>query len=45
MYVNYLGIEDVDRLRAAFGPNLERLMEIKSRHDPRGIFTGIPVPS
>ncbi|MGI8658022.1 MAG: FAD-binding oxidoreductase [Candidatus Limnocylindria bacterium] len=42
MYVNYLGPDDIDRHRAAFGANLDRLMQIKARYDPDGLFQGIP---
>lgn len=44
MYVNYLGADDLDRARAAFGPNHDRLREVKDRYDPDGVFNG-PVSS
>jgi FAD/FMN-containing dehydrogenase len=37
-YVNYLGDDDGDRVRAAYGPNWERLVELKNRYDPDNIF-------
>ena len=42
MYVNYLGPDDIERHRAAFGANLDRLMQVKARYDPDGRFPGIP---
>jgi hypothetical protein len=38
-YVNYLAADDVgDAIRAAYGPNYERLREIKRRYDPDNVF-------
>jgi FAD/FMN-containing dehydrogenase len=37
-YVNYLAAEDVDRVRAAYGPNYDRLVELKRRYDPDNLF-------
>jgi FAD/FMN-containing dehydrogenase len=37
-YVNYLGDDDVDRVRAAYGPNWERLVALKRRYDPDNLF-------
>ena len=38
-YVNYLDSDDVgDSVRDAYGPNYERLREVKQRYDPRNIF-------
>jgi len=38
-YVNYLDADDVgDAVRAAYGPNYERLREIKRRVDPDNVF-------
>ena len=39
-YTNFMGSDDMDRVRAAYGPNLERLMEIKRRWDPDNVFRG-----
>jgi FAD/FMN-containing dehydrogenase len=38
MYANYADIGDADRHRALYGANLERLMQIKDRYDPDGVF-------
>ena len=38
-YVNYFDADDVgDAVRAAYGPNYERLREIKRRYDPENLF-------
>jgi FAD/FMN-containing dehydrogenase len=38
LYANYIGGDDVGRLEASFGPNLERLRQVKERYDPDGVF-------
>lgn len=38
MYANYADAGDADRHRALYGPNLDRLMRIKDRYDPEGVF-------
>jgi FAD/FMN-containing dehydrogenase len=37
-YTNYLGAEDHGRVGDAFGPNLDRLVELKRRYDPDNLF-------
>jgi hypothetical protein len=38
-YVNYLDDDDGnDAVRAAYGPNYDRLIEVKRRHDPDNVF-------
>ena len=38
-WLNYLGDDDgEDAIRAAYGPNYERLREIKRRYDPENVF-------
>jgi FAD/FMN-containing dehydrogenase len=37
-YVNYLGDDETDRVRAAYGPNWPRLVELKRRMDPDNFF-------
>jgi FAD/FMN-containing dehydrogenase len=38
VYVNDLGEEDEDRVRAAYGVNYERLAALKQRYDPTNLF-------
>jgi ABC-type Fe3+-hydroxamate transport system substrate-binding protein len=41
VYVNYLGTMDLEgsnRIRAAYGPNYERLVELKRTYDPDNRF-------
>lgn len=37
-YVNYLDRDERERAASAYGDNLARLRDLKSRHDPDGIF-------
>ncbi len=37
-YVGYLGDDESDRVRSAYGANYERLVEIKRRYDPNNLF-------
>jgi FAD/FMN-containing dehydrogenase len=37
-YTNYLSADDYDRVRQAYGPNYERLVELKRRYDPGNLF-------
>ena len=37
-YTNYLSADDHDRVRQAYGPNYERLVELKRRYDPDNLF-------
>jgi hypothetical protein len=37
-YTNYLSAEDYDRVRHAYGPNYNRLVELKRRYDPDNLF-------
>jgi FAD/FMN-containing dehydrogenase len=38
VYVNFMTEEETDRVGAAYGPNWDRLVEIKRRYDPENLF-------
>jgi len=38
VYVNYVAVDEVDRIRAAYGPNWDRLVALKRRWDPDNVF-------
>jgi len=38
VYVNYLGDDESARTRDAYGPNYERLVNLKRRYDPANLF-------
>jgi hypothetical protein len=38
-YLNYLGEEGEDTIKAAFGPNYERLLAVKKKYDPENFFS------
>jgi FAD/FMN-containing dehydrogenase len=38
VYVNYLGNEGEERIRAAYGTNYERLVTLKNKYDPMNLF-------
>ena len=38
VYVNYLAADEEDRIRQAYGPNYDRLVELKRRYDPDNLF-------
>ena len=38
VYVNYLGDDEPDRVRAAYGANWDRLLDLKRRWDPDNVF-------
>jgi FAD/FMN-containing dehydrogenase len=38
VYVNFLTDDESDRIKAAYGPNYQRLEEIKEKYDPRNLF-------
>jgi berberine-like enzyme len=37
-YVNYIAVDEPDRIRAAYGPNWDRLVRLKRRWDPDNVF-------
>jgi hypothetical protein len=39
-YSNFVGGDELDRVQAAYGPNLARLVEVKRRWDPENVFRG-----
>ncbi|MGF6726009.1 FAD/FMN-containing dehydrogenase [Paraburkholderia sp. GAS41] len=38
VYVNFMTEEEAGRIGAAYGPNYERLVAVKTRYDPRNLF-------
>jgi FAD/FMN-containing dehydrogenase len=40
VYVNDLGADEADRVRAAYGANYDRLVAVKARYDPENFFRG-----
>jgi FAD/FMN-containing dehydrogenase len=38
VYVNFLTEDEADRIRAAYGPNYDRLVQIKDKYDPENFF-------
>jgi FAD/FMN-containing dehydrogenase len=37
-YVNYLGLDATPQLKASYGDNYDRLVEVKTRYDPDNLF-------
>ena len=37
-WLNYLGDDQDDAIRSAYGPNYDRLVEVKRRYDPDNVF-------
>jgi FAD/FMN-containing dehydrogenase len=37
-YVNYLADDEGDRVPTAYGPNYDRLVQVKGRYDPQNLF-------
>ena len=40
VYLNYLDRDEAARTREGFGPNYERLCQVKADYDPKGLFLG-----
>lgn len=38
VYVNFMTAEESDRVKAAYGPSYERLLELKRKYDPTNLF-------
>jgi FAD/FMN-containing dehydrogenase len=38
VYINFMTQEEGARIREAYGPNYDRLVEIKKRYDPQNLF-------
>jgi FAD/FMN-containing dehydrogenase len=38
VYVNNLGVEGADRVKAAYGANYDRLLALKTAYDPTNFF-------
>jgi FAD/FMN-containing dehydrogenase len=38
VYVNFMTAEETDRVRSAYGPNYDRLAEVKRKYDPNNLF-------
>ncbi|WP_394729356.1 FAD-binding oxidoreductase [Altererythrobacter sp. GH1-8] len=41
VYLNYLDRDEAARKRAGFGPNYDRLCEVKKKYDPNNLFSGV----
>lgn len=37
-YVNFMTAYEADRVRSAYGPNYERLVQVKRKYDPDNLF-------
>jgi len=45
--MNYAADDEADRVDAAYGPNIDRLRDVKQRYDPDNLFRlnlNIPLP-
>ncbi|WP_410813468.1 FAD-binding oxidoreductase [Micromonospora sp. 067-2] len=43
-YPNFLAPDQNEQVVHAYGPNTTRLLDVKQRYDPRGVFTATPLP-
>jgi hypothetical protein len=39
VYVNYLGVEGADRVKAAYGSKYDKLVAVKTKYDPGNLFS------
>ena len=37
-YINFMADDDQDRIKANYGPNYDRLVEVKRAYDPDNLF-------
>jgi FAD/FMN-containing dehydrogenase len=37
-YINFMTRDEGDRVAAAYGPNYDRLLQIKRKYDPENVF-------
>jgi FAD binding domain len=44
-YANLLAEDAREQIGSAYGPNAQRLLDLKDRFDPHGSFSAIPLPS
>jgi FAD/FMN-containing dehydrogenase len=42
VYVNHLGADEPERVRAAYGNNYDRLVQVKQTYDPTNFFRQNP---
>jgi FAD/FMN-containing dehydrogenase len=38
VYVNFMAEDETDRVGAAYGPNYDRLVDVKTKYDPQNLF-------
>ena len=38
VYVNFMSADEVDRVKSAYGPNYDRLAQVKRKYDPGNLF-------
>lgn len=38
VYVNFMTADEVDRVKSAYGPNYDRLVQVKKKYDPQNLF-------
>jgi FAD/FMN-containing dehydrogenase len=38
VYVNFMTADETDRVRSAYGPNYDRLVQVKGKYDPNNLF-------
>lgn len=38
VYVNFMTADEMDRVKSAYGPNYDRLVQVKKKYDPQNLF-------